>query len=271
VTARNWKDAQDFIAKLAAKPRFGLFSDLDGTLSPIALTPDTAAISPRTRELLLALQENLPLLALISGRRANSLRERVGIDGIEYIGNHGLEEWVDGRVEIIPEVESYRKALAAVKVELQLIDEPGVYVEDKEAVLSLHYRQAAKPVTFARNIAAHIASIVERHGLTLFTGKMVFEVRPPVDMDKGVALQRLVAEHSIEAALFLGDDVSDLNALKMARKLRDQGTCDIWGVGVQSLDAPEALTVTADFLAAGVDDVEDLLACVLKARSASST
>ena len=270
ITGR-WQDAKDFIARLAAKPRFGLFSDLDGTLSPIAPTPEAAQITPRNRELLAELQNELPLVALISGRRAGSLHERVGLPGIIYVGNHGLERWTDEGVQVISEAQRYISALQAAKLELQKIEERGVYVEDKGPTLSLHYRQAVNPGAFARNHAATIADIVGKHDLSLFTGKMVFEVRAPVPMDKGVAFQQLVREGKIDAALFLGDDISDLNALKMARKMREDGICDAWGIGVQSEERPDALAATADFLAAGVEDVEELLAWLLKARRASST
>ena len=90
-------------------------------------------------------------------------------------------------------------------------------------------------------------------------------------MDKGIAFRRLVEEQKLDAALFLGDDVSDLNALRMARRLREENICDAWGIGVQSDDAPEDLAATADFLAEGVLDVEELLAWLLTARRASST
>jgi trehalose 6-phosphate phosphatase len=271
MTAGSWQDAKEFIARLAAKPRFGLFSDLDGTLSPIAPTPEAAQITKRNRELLVELQKELPLIGLISGRRAGSLHSRVGLEGLVYIGNHGLERWTDNGVQVLAEAQPYIGALQEVKNELQKIEEPGAYVEDKGPTLSLHYRQAAQPIAFARDKAAWIAEVVEKRGLVLFTGKMVFEVRPPVEMDKGIAFQQLIKENDIEAALFLGDDISDLNALRTARKMRGDGISDAWGVGVQSEEAPVGLAAAADFLADGVDEVEELLAWVLKARKASST
>ena len=78
-------------------------------------------------------------------------------------------------------------------------------------------------------------------------------------------------ERRLQAALFLGDDISDLNALRTARRLRVEKVCDARGVGVQSEDAPADLAATADFLADGVADVEELLAWLLAARKASST
>lgn len=269
--AARWQEARDLIADLAGAPRLGMFSDLDGTLSPIAATPEAAQITPRNRALLAELAEETPLVAIISGRSAASLKERVGLPGLVYVGNHGLDRWTENGLQVIPEAEPYLGGLQTVKAELQEILEPGAFIEDKGATLSLHYRQAAQPLAFARDKAASIAQIVERRGLTLFTGKMVFEVRPPVEMDKGIAFRELVKEYGIEAAIFLGDDVSDLNALQMARRLRAEGSFAAWGVGIQSEDTPEGLAEAADFLAAGVADVEELLAWVLKARRASST
>jgi trehalose 6-phosphate phosphatase len=271
VAATHWRKAKEFIGELAAKPRFGLVSDLDGTLSHIAPTPEEAQITTRNRELLSDLQDELSLVAIISGRRADSLHERIGIPGLIYVGNHGLERWVDGEIQIITEAKPYLSNIQSVKKELQKITETGIYVEDKGPTLSLHYRKVEKPVAFGRNIAARIAELAGKHGLEVFTGKMVFEIRPPVSMDKGIAFQQLVKEKGIEAALFLGDDVSDLSAFQVARKMRAESICDAWGIGVQSEEAPEDLAATADFLAEGVEDVEDLLSWLLRACRASST
>lgn len=271
MTAILWKQATDTLAELVRTPRFGLFSDLDGTLAPIAPTPEAAHISPRSRELLAELGAELPLLALISGRRAASLAGKVGLPGLVYIGNHGLERWQQGKTSILPDVEPYLQKLQAVKKELQPLEQDGAFVEDKQITLSFHYRQTPQPEQFASRHHAQIEELVARHGLVLFMGKMVFEVRPPIEMDKGIAFRRLVEEQKLDAALFLGDDVSDLNALRMARRLREENICDAWGIGVQSDDAPEDLAATADFLAEGVPDVEELLAWLLAARRASST
>lgn len=267
----HWKQATESLTNLVRQSRLGLFSDLDGTLAPIAPTPAAAQISPRAGELLAALRDRLPLVALISGRRAASLQAKVGIPGLVYIGNHGLENWVDGKTVLLPQALPFLPHLQAVKTELQALEQPGVYVEDKEATLSFHYRQAADPAEFAAQHAPKIESLVAKHGLALFTGKMVFEIRPPIEMDKGVAFSNLVEQHQLDAALFLGDDVSDLNTLRMARKLRESKRCEAWGVGVQSAEAPEDLAAAADFFAGGVDDVEDLLAWLLRAREASAT
>lgn len=269
--ATSWHEHREQIAEVVAKPRFGLFSDLDGTLAPIAITPGAANISERTRQLLAALRDALPVVVLISGRRADSLAAKVGLPGIVYIGNHGLDELRDGKNAVRPEAIPYLPKLQAVRAGLLELEEDGAFVEDKEATLSFHYRQVPDPQAFATRVAGRVAEMVEKHGLAMFKGKRVFEVRPPIEMDKGLAMRKLAREHQLESALFLGDDMTDLHALTMARQLREGGECAAWGVGVQSVDAPPALAATADFLAADVADVEEMLSFILTARKASST
>ncbi len=271
MAAVHWDQGKDQLAKAIRRPRFGLFSDLDGTLSPIAPTPEAAQITPRNRELLAELAKQLPIVALISGRRAASLQARVGLPGIIYVGNHGLERWVDGKTEVLSEAAAFLPALQAAHNELEPLMAAGAYVEDKEATLSVHYRGTKYPSDFALGHAVQISNIANKHGLELFTGKMVFEVRPPVHVDKGSAFRKLVKEHKLEAAIFLGDDISDLRALRVAKEMRAENICESWGIGVQSDEAPEELAEAADYLATGVADVEALLGWLLMARKASST
>ena len=271
MTTLHWKQATDTLTKLVRTPRFGLFSDMDGTLAPIASSPQEAQLSPRGRQLLAALRDALPLVVLISGRRVANLVKKVNVPGLVYIGNHGLEYWEEGQTVVVPEAAPYLPKLQAIKAELKTLEQDGAFVEDKHATLSFHYRQVSQPDEFAARNAGRIAELAAKHGLVLFRGKRVFEVRPPIEMDKGLAFRRLVLSHSLEAALFLGDDVSDLNALRMARRVRQEGACAAWGIGVQSEDAPKDLAAAADFLAEGVADVEELLAWLLAARKASAT
>ncbi len=266
-----WQQGKAQLEKAVGRPHFGLFSDLDGTLSPIAPTPEAAQITPRNRELLAELSKRLPIVALISGRRAASLQERVGLPGIIYIGNHGLERWVDGKTEILPEAAAYATALQAARGELEALVTAGALVENKGATLSVHYRGTKFPSDFALGHAVQIAIIAKKHGLELFTGKMVFEIRPPIHVDKGSAFRKLVKERKLEAAIFLGDDISDLNALRVAKEMRAENICESWGIGVQSDEAPEELAEAADYLATDVADVEALLGWLLMARKASST
>ena len=253
----DWRDAvSDMLKPIIESQRLGLISDLDGTLSPIVEVPDQAQITPRNRELLQTLQAHLTLVAIVSGRAVADLQQRVGLPGLTYIGNHGLERWNGAQVILVPQAERFRPQMQAARQELETRHVPGLRLEDKGATLSLHYRQAADPKSLARELQPWIESIAEQHNLRLFQGRMVFELRPPIDIHKGSALQQLVTEFHLQAALYLGDDTTDVDALHMARQYRRTGRCYALGVAVNSPGSPPAVSENADLTVQGVAGVE---------------
>jgi trehalose 6-phosphate phosphatase len=267
-----WQSAiPSTLQRLVSQPRLGLVTDVDGTISPIVAEPDAAQVTPRSRELLHALQPHLALVAVLSGRAVVDVRDRVNVPGLIYVGNHGLEWWAGDRVEIAPEAQAYRPALEAALHEVQSQQVPGMRIEDKGATLSVHYRQTADPSAFEMAFSSTARRIATQHGLKLVQGRMVLELRPPLDIDKGSAFFRLVQDYQLDAALYLGDDTTDTDALNMARQLRQEGACDALGLGVVSDDTPRSVRDSADLLLSGVADVEAFLSWLLSARKASST
>ena len=73
-----------------------LFSDFDGTLSELNTDPRKAFIDPQCLSTISRLRLKLPAVAIISGRMATDVRDRVGLDKITYVGNHGAEQIVNG-------------------------------------------------------------------------------------------------------------------------------------------------------------------------------
>ena len=281
----HWNEAAStLLAPLIDAQRLGVITDLDGTISPIMPLPDPALgtgplnggpqITPRSRELLAALANRLPLVAVISGRAVTELRSRVGLNGIAYVGNHGIEQWRDGRSEIAPEARKFRASMVEALRELhdlqQTVRVDGLFIEDKRITVSVHYRGAPNHIEAAELIGPAVEAIAKRYGLRVFPGRKVFELRPPLDIDKGTTLRRLVEEYALDTAVYIGDDVTDVDALHTARELREANTCYALGVGVQSDEAPQSLLETADLLASGVPDVEAFLGWLLNARSVSS-
>ena len=114
-------------------------------------------------------------------------------------------------------------------------------------------------------------SIAEKHGLHLTQGRMVFEFRPPVEIDKGTAFEDLVKSHQLDAAFYIGDDTTDVAVFLTARRLRKSGQCLAYGLGVESQGTPQAVLTEADYLVQEVAGVESFLGWLLKARMASST
>ena len=161
-----------------------LFLDYDGTLAPIADKPEQAILSLETRELLKKLRDSARCkIAIISGRKLDDIRNRVGIEGIIYAGNHGLE--IEGPKIKFKSLVSpgYLKLLQRIKAELERGISPfdGAFIEDKGLILSLHYRQADKKdiqslkLTFDETVSVYSA----KDKIRVKTGKMVFEIQPP--------------------------------------------------------------------------------------------
>ncbi|NLX09232.1 MAG: trehalose-phosphatase [Chloroflexi bacterium] len=268
----HWQTATDTLLRpLIEKPRVGLVTDVDGTISPIVARPDDAQVTPRSRDLLAALHDHLALVAVISGRAAHDVQARVGLAGLVYAGNHGLEWWQDGESAPAPGVMAFRPALEAARRALEPHLLPGMLSEDKGATLSIHYRQAADPADVEARFGPLIERIAGEHRLRVFRGRMVYEIRPPIDINKGSAFHDLITTHQLDAAVYLGDDTTDVDALRMARQMRDAGECFALGLGVESDHMPPAVRENADLLVAGVQDVEAFLAWWLRARMASST
>ncbi|HEX8317915.1 trehalose-phosphatase [Longimicrobium sp.] len=207
-----WRDAWTRSGQLV------LLLDFDGTLAPIVARPEMAAMPERTRRALDSLMA-LPgvEVAVVSGRGLADVRERAAIPGIAYAGNHGMEIEGAGLHRIHPEAAAARPELEVVAREigyvLGAID--GAFVEDKGLTLSIHYRQAADHEAEVRNAVYGAAD--GRSGLHVTEGKMVLEVRPRVEWDKGRAVLFLLDQMCPpEGApvLYLGDDRTDEDAFR---------------------------------------------------------
>jgi trehalose 6-phosphate phosphatase len=258
--------AGELLATLINRPdRSALTFDIDGTLAPIAPRPDDAAVPEPTRALLRRLEQRYALVACISGRRALEARRLVGIDSLTYVGNHGLEVLapgareaeVDGAVEQLgAQVQAF--ANDRYRDELRSL---GVRLEDKHSIWSFHWR-GAPDERAAQAALERVASEARSAGLTPHWGRMVLEIRPPVEADKGTAVEAVLAGAEIENALYAGDDTTDLDAFRKLRELEGAGRLRALCVGVDSAEGPAAITAEADLVVEGPGGVTDLLAAL---------
>ncbi len=239
----------------------GLLTDIDGTLSPVVPSPDLAQVSPSVRQQLEVLAQRIELVAAISGRAATDAARLVGVPNLTYVGNHGLEIWRDGKTELIPAAQSYIGAINDLMRQAQArIKLPGVVFEDKRATASIHYRQTADPAQAEEQIHETLQELAAQQGLILTQGRMVWEIRPPLEINKGVAARQLVQEHGLHGVIFLGDDRTDVDAFAVLRGLRECGECATLNVGVAGPETPAAVREMADILVDGVPGIERLLA-----------
>jgi trehalose 6-phosphate phosphatase len=262
ISSPHWRLATNTLLQpfLKAK-RLGFITDMDGTISPIAETPEAAVVTARNRELLGTFVLMLPLVAVVSGRAVRDLQARVAVPGVVYIGNNGLERWVGGGRVLNESVRQHRKALAAALDELRPNLTVGMWIEDKYATASINYRFTPQPETAADLLEPKVREVAERHGLAVKMGKRFFEIRPPLEVNKATVIAQMVEENQLDAVLYIGDDLSDIEALQTVKKLRSNE--GFYGVGCGVLHPePEIagpIQEAADVLIKDVADVEAFL------------
>ena len=244
--------------RLAVRPLV-LLLDVDGTLSPIAPTPEAATVPEATRAVLAELRGARGVhVVLVSGRAAADALRMVGIPGIAAIGNHGFEFVVpSGPATAAPKLEPLRAAVAraAADTRAAVARIPGTRLEDKRWTLSVHYREGGDAAGAA--LRPELERVAASHQLRLTGGKMVFELRPPVEVDKGTAslrlLDRLLGQGG--AALYAGDDRTDEDAFAALRSARPAAVTI--RIAPASGEAPAA--TAAEFLLPDVDAMRAFL------------
>ena len=244
---------------LVSVPR-GLISDVDGTISEIAASPDEAIVSTQFRGHLRELTKQLDLVAALSGRSAGDARSMVGVDELVYVGNHGLEWWAGGEARYLPSVLPFLPIVAGALGELQSqLKIPGVIIEDKVATVAIHYRRAEDARVARDAIIAALTNSPSANKLRVAKGKMVVELGPPLPLDKGRALVELVRRYRLRSVIYLGDDLTDVDAFLQLRKLRTAGKIDGLAVAVIGVETPPRVVEDADAVLHGVPEVESFL------------
>jgi trehalose 6-phosphate phosphatase len=234
--------------------RAGIFLDLDGTLAPIVATPDLARVLPEVPGVLARLVGRLAVVAVVSGRRSEQVRRLVDVDGVEAVGTHGLETEPPIAPDALREIRDVASAV-------------GAWVEPKGAAAAVHFRGVEDPREAAAAAEPALAAVAAAHGLELLGGKRILELIPTGRARKGGAVERLARERRLEAVVFAGDDVGDLDAFATLGRLRDEG---IWTCGVVAR-GPETVAEVAeagDLIVDGPTGVVRLLTAIADAIEA---
>jgi trehalose-phosphatase len=243
----------ELIAPLIAEPRrSAVVCDIDGTLAPIVPTPEESEVPPGTLDALQRLCDRYSLVACVTGRPARQGRALVPLECVAISGNHGLEMMHGDDVVIVAQAAKYAEDVhrALILVENDgLLPQYGCRIEDKGITFSVHYRTSMRPDHAERYLETQIAPQLDRAGLEWSVGRRVFEVRPPVAIDKGSAIKRLKGRRRIDHLLYVGDDRTDIDAFREATVR----------VAVHSTEAPAELLEAADAQVEGTDQVVELL------------
>jgi trehalose 6-phosphate phosphatase len=232
--------AADLLAQLSASPeRAAILLDVDGTLAPIVPRPEDARVPAETQAELERLAARYALVACVSGRASADAAATVGVEGLVYVGTHGLE--------LEPEAERWAAALHEFAA--------GVPwpAEDKGLSVSFHYRGALDEGAAQAELES-IAAAAREAGLHARFGRKVLELLPPIEANKGTAIRRLLRERELRRALYAGDDTTDLDAFAAL-----DGLALAIRVAVASAEGPPELRAAADLVVPSPAALLDLL------------
>jgi trehalose 6-phosphate phosphatase len=240
-----------------------ILCDVDGTLAPIAERADEAVVPEETRRVLAELGSRYRLVACVSGRRATDARHLVGVGSLLYIGNHGFELLRPGdeQARLDPALEEHeaRASELASRFDTRELRALRLRIEDKGPIFAFHWRGAPDEAA-AEARAREIATAAEAAGLVAHWGRKVLEVRPPVNLDKGTAVAKALAEGNCRNALYVGDDRTDLDAFAKLRELRTGARLELaLCAAVASAEGPSELIDDADLVLEGPGAVQELL------------
>ncbi|HEX2031482.1 MAG TPA: trehalose-phosphatase [Actinomycetota bacterium] len=249
----------DALRELAAAPeRAGILLDFDGSLSEIAPTPDAARAIDGAAETLTALARRFRTVAVISGRRAAEVAQRLaGATGVRIFGLYGLEdERGPVSADAADRMEAAARALPDIERAAAFV--PGTLVEPKGLQVAVHYRGSADPEHARRILVARLSAVARERGFEVLEGRRVVEVAPPGAPSKGAVVASLAGDERLDPVLYAGDDLADLDAF---------GAVAARGgvrVAVRSAESPPQLLAEADLVVDGPAGLLELLRGLLR-------
>jgi trehalose 6-phosphate phosphatase len=247
--------------------RSAVLLDVDGVLAPIVQHPDDAHMPETTRRPLIEVAKRFGVVACVSGRRASDARRIVSLGSIAYLGSHGSEVLRPGSIqpEMDRELQAWTRRVQDFAHEAfgEKLKRLRVRLEDKEAIAALHWRGVPDEED-AEAAVREVAKAAEDAGFTTHWGRKVLEIRPPVRIDKGAGIVSLLRDTDLVAAVYVGDDVTDLDAFRGLTELLEMGRLgSAVRIGVRSDEGPSKLLEEADAMVEGTDGVRELLKALL--------
>ena len=258
------------LALVAHDPqRSGLCCDFDGTIAPIVVDPQAARPVPAAVVALHEIARELAVVAVISGRPAAFLAERLELESyrspLRAIGLHGLEEcFADGRIERRAGVSAWRPTIETVRDRLQAVLPKDVKVEDKGYGITVHWRSltasGAERESIATTTRELVRTVASEYGLVPRMGKASVELVLPLGIDKGTVVSELCT--GLDRAAYLGDDLGDLRAFGALDRLRARSGLGSVKIAVNGADAPRELLEEADLVLDGPHATAGFLAAL---------
>ena len=231
---------------LVSGARIGVLLDIDGTLSPISRRPQDARLQPGARRAIQALLPHVALVAVVSGRPTAEAAAIVRVEGVLVLGSYGLGDLPDVSPDVLASVQA-----AAGQI-------PGVRVERKGGMVAVHVREAPDPDTAEASLARALGPIARAAHMDIARGKRVLELVPAGRDLKGEAVERSIAASSLDAVMYVGDDLADLGAFAALDRAGAAGVITV-KVAARGPETPEELVLDADLVVEGPEGVVGLL------------
>jgi trehalose 6-phosphate phosphatase len=265
-TSMPIEHAIDQVERVLRRNPAGLFTDIDGTISQVARIPSEAFIAESARESLRVLGSTIAIVGAITGRGAEDAAGMLGLEGTVVIGNHGYERLQGGERLIHPSALGSRASVSACTAAISgIVDTTprlnGVVVENKDLSASVHYRLVEDQGRTIELLTQLVRAIAELHELNVTEGKLVIEIRPRAVVNKGTAIHDIAQELELAGVVYLGDDVTDVDAFRALGTLRSPEIATL-SVGVVSAETHAVVLDSADVLIDGVEGCVALLAGV---------
>ena len=253
----------DGLARHLTGRRPAVFLDYDGTLTPIVDRPEDAIISESMRDAVRGLAERCPV-CVVSGRDRPVVQELMGVDDLIVAGSHGFDIWSpEGGAIQREEGAGFGELLDEVKTRLreEMGAIEGALIEPKKTSVAAHYRLVSEEER--PKVKEIVDGLLGEHpdDLKVTPGKMVYEVQPKLDWDKGKAVLHLLGALDLDrddvVPVYVGDDITDEHAFEALAGTSPKGI----GVFVGRADDPEVAgrATAADFILHDVGEVERFL------------
>lgn len=271
-------DVVRVLAPLVQHPdRSAVITDFDGTLAPIVSDPATARPVDGAIEVLARLAKRFAVVAVISGRPASFLVDRMasapgasppdGLSSVRLVGLYGLEQaGGGGAVTVEPGAERWRAVVGEAVERLRAVAPPGVEVEPKGLATTVHWRRAPEA---ADRMLAVVEAEASHTGLRSHRGRMSIELRPPTDTDKGSVVRALAT--GCAAAGYFGDDLADLPAFAALSDLARTGGLATASIAAVDDESAAEVAGAADVAVAGPSGVLGALRWLADAGPATGT
>jgi trehalose 6-phosphate phosphatase len=250
----------DELARRLAERHPAVFLDYDGTLTPIVDRPEDAIISESMRDAIRGLADRCPVV-IVSGRDRRVVQELMGVDDLIVAGSHGFDIWspAGGAIER-EEGAGFGGLLDEVKERLRAETSSieGALVEPKKTSVAVHYRLVSEEER--QRVKEIVDAVLAEHpdDLKVTPGKMVYEIQPKIEWDKGKAVLYLLETLNLNredvVPIYVGDDITDEDAFEA---LKGRGI----GIFVGRADDPEVggRSTSADHVLHTTQEVERFL------------